>query len=60
MSKKIDEYQVLQETLLACAQSKYGDTISCVVDWRMNTPAMQMSDHLVDKLHDMGFKIIKA
>jgi len=60
MSKKINEYQVLQEALLECAQIKYGDTLSCVADWRINTPAMQMSDQLVDRLHNMGFKIIKS
>lgn len=60
MPKNLEQYKILQEALLECAQDRYGDTMTSVADWRENTPAMMIADQLVDKLHQMGFKIIKS
>ena len=54
-----DQYQALWDALHGCARENGEPTTEEVYEFIENTPRTSLVCFLVDKLHEMGFKIVK-
>lgn len=51
-----EEYEALMESLKLCAKNEEQD----IYQWLEETPKTSLIVFLVDNLHQLGFKIVKA
>lgn len=70
--KGADEYQAIYDAIHECGKDMHGTELfkenlnqdeydkECVYRWLEGTPRTSMTVELVDKLHKLGFKIVKA